>query len=654
MVLFCTVLMTWGGLQATQVRRVIEEGKEPLFIDNAEYELQFKAPSGPIFVPPEAGRKGAVIFQYNVEHRAGVRLPSKFLKPGDMLLEPLYVVSTDGAQKVEILPAGHEIVEKDLIYIMNREYRQYYDASGTQLYSDAFKVGDTLDVYTMSYDDFGLLVFEESGLQTMDGKTLIENGTVLNEAHVAMLRNATPFPVKVRQKIDLELEFYLRVDWPDAHELDDRMYWMYQQGSSNPTLLYSYQIKPGDKPLVDIVNLDHEVICAKGQAITLEGDRNSIEVLERFPDAKMVSLRGRKITSVDPISKDPNDTVVKPGELVLAPKNRGEFLRPYLISGPEEMNEMLSSGQLSLARGYGEKTGDSFPFMAYLTHYTIPFYRDCIGGCDAMLNVLNDVVKGSHECKDCKKTVTFRPYVYPEVSGYSYRDMIWKESPINCAYCDLSFMRYRAHALCGEDGAFEYDPMALNVIYPTRLRASRLTAGATLGADVTYFKNGKEIVFEKGTPITPELRIELEKRATSPIYLEEPYEERHEAAQCPRCFAWNHKPLETFSLKANLTVDQLRRGMATFDFPKGKFNKLELVTFGLIHEVEPTSGRSMAKVTTFKRVPTQAGADEIWKMDSERWEYLPRYSYEKGMVQPVSLTGESANAAESIDLFEDF
>lgn len=652
LVFCCTVVLTWGGLEATQVRRSLEEGKDPVFIDSAEFTLEFDTPSAPQFISADAGRKAALVFQYTVEHRSGVRLSPKYLKPGDVLLEPLVLVSSGEDRRAEMLPAGHVIEEVDLAYILNREYRQFYDASGTQVYPDSFKLGDPLDIYSMTYDDFGQVVFEESGLKSMSGTVIVENGTILKESHLAMLRNATPFPVKVRQDIDMELEFYCRVDWPSEYKPDDRMYWMTRPGVSQPMLLYSYQILPGDKPLADILNIDRDIICEKGQGLELKGERNSIEVLERFTDAKMFSLRGRAITSVDPITKDLNDSDVRPGELVLAPKNRGEFLRPYLVKEPEDLNQMLSNGQLSLSRAFGAKKDEKFPFLAYLTHYTIPFYKDCIAGCDARLDISNDVVKGSHSCKSCNKTIPFRPYVYPEISGYAYTKSIWKESPIHCSQCDLGFMRYRAHALCGEDGAFEYPSMALNSVFSSRLRASRLSSDATLAADVVYYKNGKEITFKEGTLITPELRIELEKRATSPIYLTPPKGDTYEAAQCPRCFAWNHEPLETFSIKGNLTVDQMRRGMATFPYPKGKVSQLELVTFGLSHEAEPTSGRSLAKVITFKKTPGQSGVGDVWEKSSERWAYLPRYSYEKGLVMPVSLTGEE-DAGGSIDLLGD-
>jgi len=646
------VVLTWGGLQATQVRRTLEEGKEPVFIDDAEYRLEFEVAGKPQLISKDASRSGALIFQYMVEHRSGVRLPPKYLKVGDVILEPLYLVSAGQNKKIELFPAGHELTEGDLNYILNRDYRQFYDASGAQIYPDSFKIGDPLDVYSMGYDDFGQLSFEESGLQTMSGKVIIPNGTVLNASHLAMLRNGTPFPVKVRQKIDLELESYLRVDWPDRYTPAQNTYWVFRDGVAMPILLKSYQIQPGDKPLANIVNLEREVICEKNQPFTLKGPHNSIEVLERFPDSRMLSMSGKLITSIDPISLDPNDSELVPGQLVLAPRNRGEFLRPYLIKGAEDLNELLSSGHLSLARGYGEKTGDSFPFLSYLTHYTIPLYKDCIAGCDALLDISNDVMKGSHHCENCKKTIDFRPYVYAEISGYAYAGAVWKEAPIHCSHCDLAFMRYRAHALCGEDGAFEYPGMALNVVYPTRLRSNRLAEGATLAADVTFYKNGKEVIFEKGALINDELRHELEKRATSPIYLEEPYAEKYEAAQCPRCFAWNHQPLETFSLKDELNVDQLRRGIATFPIPEGKFNKLELVTFGLDQAVEPTSGRSLAKVITFRKTVDPTGSS-IWTKDAERWEYLPRYRYEKSMIKPVSLTGE-AEKSGPINLLENF
>lgn len=648
------------NLEASQVRRVVsgQEDQSKTYIEEkAEYELLLKVPSKIQTVMDYQGRKAAQLIQFDIENRRGVRLPTSKLKAGDLLLEPLYLIGPGRKARVEYLPEGHILEEKDLIYIRSTSFRQMYDAGGVLLSDESLKVGSTLDAYAATYDEYNTLVYDESGFQNSEGQVIIENGVTLEPHHLAMMKFFTPYPVRIREAIDVDLELYLRVDWPEERVPQARQYWVRRDGEALPLLLYSYEIKEGDRPLRDIETLEREIICAADQELSLKGAKNSLEVLDKHKDAIMLSKRRLPINSVDPVTGDPNDREVEPGQLVIAPRNEGEYMRSFVVSSSDDINQMMLDSKYSFARALGSEKAD-FPFEAHLTHYIVPFEIPCVSGCDARLEISDDVMKGKSHCDKCDRDVSFRPYVIGEVPAYSYQDKVWKESDINCAVCSSSFSYATAHALAGsKEDMVEYEAMARNVVHPSRLRNARLVRGTELTEDVIYYNKGKEITVPKGTLVNDELRMRLEERATSPIYIETPESKRTAGAQCPHCFAWNAKPAYAESLKGRLGLDQYRRGMATFPLVDGRVNRLDLVVFGLNDKVEPVSGRSMAKVVTFKRFGDEHFRNlQGWKKVEEKWSYLPRYRYEKGYTRPEPLHQDASSTGGSSageDLFGD-
>lgn len=647
--------LLWGS----QVLRKVDPSGEKTYVeDNAEFELAIKVDGLPQTVEDAVGRKIAQVFQFSVENRNGVRLPATKLQEGDLLLEPLMLVGKgageDGAVQVEMFPGGHTMMAEDLYYIHAKSYRVLYDAAGGQIFSKNFQVGDVLDVYRMSYTEDNELEFIESGFQSTAGEVIIENGTTLEERHIAMLNYYTPNPVRVRHPVDLELEFYLRADWPDAFSPDKRQFWIKREGEDQPMLLYSYQIKEGDRPLLNISNKDLPRICEANVPLTKEGRNNSLEAIDRYTDAVMLSKKGNPIVSVDPITKDPSDRPAEPGELVIAPRNEGEYLRPYLVESEDDINSMLLDGKLSFARGYGN-TDKNFPFKAYLTHYIIPFPKKCMQGCDDSFEISSDVMAGKKTCATCLRENNFRPYVYGEVQSYPYVDKVFRQHPIHCAFCGFEYSYATAHALCGdENDMVEYPKMALNAIHPSRLRRMRLPEGAELTRNVTFYQNGREVVIEEGTPVEENLRYALESRSTSPVYVDEPRGLTYDAAQCPRCFGWNSLPGNSERIRGPFGVDEVRRVIAAFPVMEGRINRLDLVVFGLDQEKEPVSARSRARVVTFRRYGDEHFKDiSRWKKTEERWAFLPRYAHEEGYSLPLPLQEQQEESDDGMDFFGD-
>jgi hypothetical protein len=199
----------------------------------------------------------------------------------------------------------------------------------------------------------------------------------------------------------------------------------------------------------------------------------------------------------------------------------------------------------------------------------------------------------------------------------------------------------------------EYGLLHDNMIHPSRLRSLRLPRGSALAKDVTYYKNGEEITIAQGTLVDEELRMSLEARGTSPIYLSSPSSTKMEGAQCPTCFAWNAKPSHPDQLKGSLGVDEVRRGVASFPYVEGRMNRIDLICFGLSDRRESVSGRSLAKMITFRRYGDEHFRNiQGWKKVSEKWAFLPRYQHEKGYTLPVPLQSGAAEAS-SQDLFGD-
>jgi len=642
-------------LSATEVLRDYVRDGETIKVleDLAAFKLEITEPTRPQTVVDGLGKKSSQVFEFSVEHRSGVQIPATSLQVGDLLLEPLFLIGPgkNGA-KVELLEAGHAVEEQDLVYLQAKSYRQMFDAGGGLVLPANFAEGDVLDVYTMSYTPDNELEYIESGFMTHDGQVIIPNGMELEDKHIAMLNYFTPYPVGVRHPVELDLEVYLRVDWPETSTPEKRQFWVEREGEKLPLKLFTYQIQEGDRPLRDIATTDRAVIAKKGEPLMREG-KNSLEVLDKFRDAVMLSERGKPIVSIDPITSTPNDRDGEPGELMIAPINVGEYIRPYFMDNVHDVESLLASSKLSFAKGYG-KSDDKYPFNAHLAHYIIPFEHPCIDGCDARLEISDNLIEGSKGCDQCGRELKFRPYVYDETEVYPFLDNIWKNHDINCSYCSLEYRYQTAHALAGDLGMMnEFGPVSQNLVHPSRLRESRMLEGASLGKGVTYYQNGEEVKVPMGTQVSEELRFTLESRAVSPVYLDKPSAEGYDAAQCPRCFGWNTTPTNTERAKGTMGVDEIRRIVACFPLVEGRVNRYDLVVFGLTHEKEATSGRSRAKVYTFRRYGDEhfKGIRD-WKLEGSRWEYLPRYRHEPGYSEPIPLR-QGGQEDSGSDLFGD-
>lgn len=642
-------LVAPGLLFASDVWRKVDEKKIDgetidIFDKKNNFEVYFDLADEPIVLQDERGKNPVWIFDYFVEHRRGVEVKASSLKPGDILLDPLMASAPKNKKHVKLLDAGTVLTEEDLTYVTAKAFRLYYAQDGTIIHPNSFKVGDVLALYQKKIDAQGQVIYIESGFRTAAGKTIIENGTTLNEQHVAMLARRTALPVRIRAPIDLNLEMYLRVDWPDKVPENRDRYWV-QRGDQKLNLM-SYQIVAGDVPLADIFLPDGTRICAKGKALAKNGRTNSVEVLDKHRDAVMLTKDGELIFSYDPITGVHSTYRPEPGELVLSASNNEKLVMPLIVKTQEDFDVYLQDTAHSYSRGLVDKDKD-FPFFLHYTHYPIPFLKNCVDGCDVQFDAMPVVMKGKHHCKSCQQHVYFPPYVIKPETNYPYHNQLFKTKPILCGYCNKRFMYNQAKAHCAniDDGA-DWPKQALNLVHPSRLLVSRM-GKATLKSDSAYYKNGEEIVLEKGTEISDELRKEVMDRALSPVYVTEPKGELYNFAQCPSCFGWNSQPLSPFEIRGPLGVDEVRKGAAVFDLQARRITKLELVVFGLNKTVEPTSGRSLAYVVTYRRYGDEHFQNVAsWKLTSKKWKFLPRYDSQVGMNQPIAIGGGAKESSK--------
>ncbi len=661
---------SFTGLPASEVPRNYmevtgpDEGMVlPLRDRRAGFELQFKVDGPPRVTEAARGGARAWIFQYSLENRRGVEVQADRLAPGDLLLDPLStpVEPPAHASGVKLKERGEEISEKDVLYLKAKSFRSYYDRSGTPIMHNVFKVGDVLELYKRVFDSNNQVVYEESGLQRSDDITIIENGTTLTEKHIAMLAHKPVLPARVRAPVELNLEFYLRVDWPDMEPLHPNRFWVKREGAKGALYLLPYELSEGDVPVGNVIQADGTVICQAGKPLTKTGALNSIEVLNKQSAALMVdTVRNKSILALDPITGIPDVDMAEPGDLVLAPQNRGVHVQPILLRSKEDEKTQLNPEKYSYALPASRKEIPDeryrYPAWVHYTHYPIPVTRDCIAGCDELLKIEKDLMTGQHTCAKCKRTLHFDPWVYQPMEDYPYLDKAWLRHPVTCGVCRNEFMPWQGHDRTDEAGeAPEIPPQEQHLLPPPRLRPQRFKAGSALIEDAFYYKNGEKVVVPKGTVIDEDLRKQLEQRPISPVPAKEKTEGERtiEMVQCPVCFAWNAKPLPPYLMTGLVGVDEVRRGMVAFPHLAKHINKLELVVFGLSSEREPTSNRDKALLITFRRVGDEHFQDLVaWEVTAERWKFLPRYAHEDGTRQPDPVFGEAAAAKPAEQLLE--
>lgn len=644
----CLILSSSPSFANQIVRTYQSESSELKKYDlNTQYQLDITVAEAPIIESDQRKKNSAWLFKYSIENRYGLEVKAKRLSVGDIILDPLKTISG-----VEILRSGSKITEADLLYLRENAYRTMYDASGTPLGPNSFKVGDNLNVFKRTFDSENQLSYDESGFQTTEGKIIIENGTTLEKHHLEILKQTPILPVRIRHPLNLNLKAYLRVNWPDQVLKSSKRYWVKRNNITQPLYLLGYQIQEGDIPLGNIVLTNKTIICQKGVALQKSGAKNSIEILDQHPNATMLSDHKKVITSIDPISLSINDNSPEPGELVFASQNNVEFSRPFLIRNENDLQSLFKKGNYSFSFSYNHPANSSFPYYIYLTRYPIPFHIDCFEACDKLLDISNDVMSGSHQCKSCKKQVSFPPYVYEPISAYGQREKLWEQHPIDCHFCDESFLKRDSHALAGPiDDGNEYESISPNFVIASHLRLKRLPRDSKLAKDIHYYMNGEEITIDQSSPIDEDLRRMLEQRATTPIYLRPPTKQKVRAAQCPKCFTWNTIPLFQHELNETLIgVDETRNGVFSFKHLSQKVNKLELVIFGLNSDIEPTSGRKKAFVATYRRY----GDENFqllsrWRLDKTKWSYLPLYGAEPTNRPPRPVKSISESSSEPGD-----
>jgi hypothetical protein len=643
------------GSQVLRERSATGDEQRLYVEEEAGFRLDLKVKGLPRTIEDGRGKSRVQAFQMDLQHRRGVRLPASKIQPGDFLLEPLVLLGPDG-ERFDFFPAGHRMTSEDFVYLKSDGFRMMYDEEGIRAASEELDVGDVLDVYTMQYDESNRVEFSPSGFLNVKGETIIPNGVTLTKRHLAMLRTYTALPVRIRHEVELDLEAYLRVDWPKAQALRPRQFWVMRDGEPQAMRLYSYQILPGDRPLMDIIGKDDKVICAADTPLLEKGPKNSIEVLDGSKTAVMLSQSKLPIYSVDPITGDANDVLAEPGELVLAPSNVGDYVSSSLMKTDADIEAKLADESGSFCRSFGDKEAE-LPFEAHLTRYPVPLYHPCLGACDAEIQILDDVMKSEVDCDACDQQIEMRPYVWGEVPAYPYLDSLWTNELISCSICDEEFSYRGAHAMAGAvSDMVEIDhPIAANFVHPSRIRNSRLGDQAFLERDVHYYKNGEEVTVPAGTLADDELRYRLEDRAVSPVYLKGPEGGRGEAAQCPRCFAWNLKPTQFSRLKGQMGLDEVRRAVACFPIVEGRVNRLDLVVFGLSSEVDEVSGWSMAKVITFRRYGDEHfNHIQGWRETESRWAFLPKYQHQSSFFKPVALKSNGGGRrSNQEELFED-
>ncbi|MBF0197825.1 MAG: hypothetical protein HQL32_08945 [Planctomycetes bacterium] len=641
-----------GSLFGSQVLRTIHTGDESeanglrLLKQDAKFQLGIKVTEEPVSLMDITGNNEAWVFQFLLENNSGVEIRPQDLQENDILLEPLRTV-----EGIQLIESGKAISSKDLPYLYASSFRTMYNSSGEMI--ESFEVGQVLDAYKFENNPSGGIELLESGFQTIDGIEIIPNGTEVEEKHLAMLEHQVVMPVHIRAPIQLELECYLRMDWPEKTPSTKNKFWVTRVGEQFPIQLYSYQLQIGDIPMENITTEDGTKVCIADKALKEKGEFNSLEAIDKH-DVLYMLLDGKEITSIDPISHSRNTTVCEPGQLVVAAQNDREVTREFYVKDDTELDTLLSESIFSYARKYGSSSDDPYPYPIYFTHYITPYEMECREGCDNVLEISDVQISGETKCDKCKKNIKIPPKVRQSIPSFSYTDEVWSKKLINCGYCNNNFYRKNAHSLAGpEDQGFEYPPLSTRAIHPSRLRSYRLHANVALAKPVIYYKNGEEIIIEAGTPIDDELRGTLEDRATSPIYIAEPKKEHLEAAQCPHCFGWNTRPIDAVQMRSEMDVDEIRKGIICFKQAPHRVNKLELVIFGLTDKKEPTSGRSLAYTVTYRRISDEHFKHlKNWTKDKEEWKYLPRYAHEKAYTIPVSIDGSYGESAD--DEEEDF
>ncbi len=648
-----------GILSASQIERIyrqneVEQGIINYFDFSGEFNIEIEVPNSPLNVINKKG-ESVWLFNFNLQNRMGIVVESKYLKEGDYLLEPLKIIGSDGKQGYTLYPKHHTITKKDLLFLNTKHFRKMYEVTGVPLDLSTLKEGETFEAYKRSYDysDDDVLIYEPSGFETVKGENIIENGTVLEEKHLAMIFKKAILPARVQYKVNPKLSFFIRTDWPKEAYNSPKRFWVFREDEPKPLYLLRYQLEENDTLIGDVIRSDRTIICNTGEKLQLEGDVNSIQAIKKYTDAFMVHKKTRApITSIDPISLVPNSKVVEPSDLVIAPQNQFEFSQPYFIKNKKSLSDILSKGIYSYSRAY-TSTGDiKYPSYIYLTHYTLPFLVECIAECDELLDISDSLLKGKKHCQQCKRHKHFQPYVHQPVNVYTHLNQTWEKDKITCVYCKERFYLSQAYLNAGkrEDGS-DFDPISVNFIHPKDLIAGK----SVPVKEISYFMNGDEIIIEPGEPLDEEMIDVLKKRSISPIYLSKPTELKSDAAQCPYCFGWNTKPLSVNNLSNEIGTSEVRKGAVSFKNIGHKTNRLDLVVFGLSFKKEPTTGRSLALVATYERY----GDEHFqfisgWKLISRKWKYL--YPYNKPLISNLPIAADPSGAkstGESNDAFID-
>lgn len=652
-------LLCFCSVEASQVNRIYKEieGDDDIikFFDfSAEFNIDINVTKHPKSIINDQG-DSAWIFEYTLQNKLGIEIEASHLKLGDYITSDLKTVAIEGQKSIVLLKKFNEIPEDIFAYLNSKHFRVMYDVTGKKIDIESLKEGQEFEAYKRSYDSENIMYYEESGFQTLDGRTLIENGTTLEAKHVAMLQLRPVLPTSILYPIKPSLDFYLRMDWPEEAYYSSDRFWVRRPNVKDALYLLKYEIKEGDIFLGDIILPNKTILANSGAKATLKGERNSIEILNKYSDAYMVNNKDQKpIRSIEPISPyEPNTQIYEPGDLAISPQNKFEFRQPYLIQNEEVLSDILSRGKLSYSRFHTEVKDPTFPYYVYLTHYRIPFLSECIFECDELLDLKDSLIQGSHKCPQdqCNRTKFFEPYVTLPSSLFSHLNLLWENELIHCAYCSKRFKLKHAYASAGDqlDGA-EFDPISVNFIHPKDI----IPGKSIPTTDISYYMNGEEITINSGEVIDEDTKQVLMERSISPIYVSEPSEEKTEAAQCPFCFGWNTKPLTKSQLRHDLNQFEVRRGAVSFKNTGRKVNRLDLIIFGLNSDIEPTSGRKKALVVTYKRY----GDEHFqfvsgWNLTEKKWKYLPRYDTKENDNLPISALPDSLSGNDSDDEFLD-
>lgn len=609
----------------------------------AQFELGFEVFETPEVIDHPNNETAAWVFRYAVENRRGVTVNANRLNEGDYLLNDL---RTERGSL--ILKTGSTISKKDLVYLAEPDYQLYFDRSGKPINPDSFKIGDKISIYKRVIDENNDARYLPSGLETLSGITVLQNGTEIQEKELALLRHEALMPVSVYFPVELGLEFYLRLDWPEAEAPPKERYWVLRDGAEDPLLLLSYELKEGDRPVGNIVLPNEKIICKSMAPLREKGPVNSLEVIGKNPHAYMVVPEtGNQIVSIDPISGKASDIVAEPGDLVIAPQNKGESLQPIPVRSRDDLDRHLLDGRLSLARAQSDTGPKTFPMKIHLTHYPLPVRMLGIGYSDKLYDVSDSVMSGEYYAEDIKQTITFPPFVVKPIPAFPWYHTVLNERKFHCIYCGTDFFRRQAHNESAEDGSSDIPPSELNYVHPSRINLLRFPDTTKLERDVTYYSQGERQVIAKGSKMT-EIHEELRDRAISPVYFSEPAGIKHNIVQCPTCYAWHNFPLDAYQVGGPLGLEQSRNGYVAFPYTERKVNRLDLVVFGLSSKMEPVTGRELALCITFRKQGDEYFQNYIgWEKESVTWKHLPRYSNESIMVKPRPIDKEDSIQSDS-------